>query len=201
MRIVMMGVQGSGKGTQSKLLAKELNCPHISTGDLFRANIVQGTDLGKKARQYTDRGELVPDEIVIDIVADRIRQDDANDGYILDGFPRSAVQLAALEYISPIDRAIMLELDDQTAIERLGGRSECTKCGILYGANRKPKENRASRFTHICNITEGVRKTKYDHLSILYGCVRFLVDSIELDIPFVPLNPLGDPVVKRDLAV
>ncbi len=139
MRIVMMGVQGSGKGTQSKLLAKELNLPHISTGDLFRANIGQGTELGKRAQQYTDKGELVPDGVVIDMVADRLKQPDADNGCLLDGFPRSAVQLAALEYIAPVDMTVLLELDDQTAIQRLGGRSECGKCGILYGSNRKPK--------------------------------------------------------------
>ena len=139
MKIVMMGVQGSGKGTQSKLLANELGLPHISTGDLFRANIGQGTELGKRAQEYTDRGELVPDGVVIDMVADRIGQDDAKGGFLLDGFPRSAVQLAALEYISPIDKAVLLELDDETAVKRLGGRSECPKCAILYGANRPPK--------------------------------------------------------------
>lgn len=138
MKIVMMGVQGSGKGTQSKLLAEKLSLPHISTGDLFRANISQGTELGKKAQQYTDNGKLVPDAVVIDMVADRLKQPDAADGFILDGFPRSAVQLAALEYISPIERTILLDLDDETAIARLGGRSECPKCGILYGTNRTP---------------------------------------------------------------
>jgi adenylate kinase len=138
-KVVLMGVQGSGKGTQSKMLAESLGLPHISTGDLFRANISQGTELGKKAQQYTDKGQLVPDAIVIDMVSDRIRQDDAKGGFILDGFPRSAVQLAAIEYTEPIDAVVLLELDDQTAIQRLGGRSECTKCGILYGANRKPK--------------------------------------------------------------
>jgi len=138
MKIVMMGVQGSGKGTQSKMLAEKLNLPHISTGDLFRANIREDTELGRKARQYTDSGQLVPDSVVIDMVADRIKQPDAAGGYIMDGFPRSAVQLAAMEYLSPADRVVMLDLDDDTAIKRLSGRSECVKCGILYGANRKP---------------------------------------------------------------
>jgi len=140
MKIVMMGVQGSGKGTQSKLLAQKLALPHISTGDLFRANISKGTELGKKAKEYTDSGQLVPDAVVIDMVKDRLAADDAAGGFILDGFPRSAVQLAAIEYLNPIERVVLLELDDATAIARLGGRSECTTCGILYGANRPPKE-------------------------------------------------------------
>jgi len=141
MRIVMMGVQGSGKGTQSKLLSKKLHLPHISTGDLLRANISQKTELGTQARQYTDNGELVPDELVIAMVADRVGQDDAKDGFILDGFPRSAMQLAACEHLWPVDRAILMELDDTTAIQRLAGRSECAPCGILYGANRKPAQD------------------------------------------------------------
>lgn len=140
MRIVMMGVQGSGKGTQSKLLAEKLNLPHISTGDLFRANIQQGTELGAKAREYSEKGQLVPDSLVIDMVADRIKQDDAARGFLLDGFPRSAVQLAAIEYLADIEKVVLLELDDDTAVQRLGGRSECGKCGILYGANKQPKE-------------------------------------------------------------
>lgn len=138
MKIVIMGVQGSGKGTQAKLLSKELNLPHISTGDLFRENIGAGTELGKQARQYADRGELVPDELVIDMLTERLKQDDAKEGFLLDGFPRSAVQLAALEYIAPIEKTILLGLDDETAIKRLGNRTECRKCGILYGANRSP---------------------------------------------------------------
>jgi len=141
MRILVMGVQGAGKGTQSKLLAEKLGVPHISTGDLFRANIAQGTELGRKAKEYTDSGRLVPDEIVIDMVVDRIGRNDAANGFVLDGFPRSAVQLAAAEYVCPIERAILLELDDATAVARLGSRSECPRCGILYGANRRPKEH------------------------------------------------------------
>ncbi len=140
MRIVMMGVQGSGKGTQSKLLAEKLNLPHISTGDLFRANISQGTELGAKAKEYSEKGQLVPDSLVIDMVAERLKQDDAANGFLLDGFPRSAVQLAAIEYLADIEKAVLLELDDDTAVQRLGGRSECSKCGILYGANRPPKD-------------------------------------------------------------
>lgn len=140
MNVVMMGVQGSGKGTQSKLLSQRLGLPHISTGDLLRENISAGTEIGLKAKAYTDRGELVPDEIVIDMVRARLAQEDAREGCLLDGFPRSGVQLAALEFLRPVDRAVMLELDDETAIARLGGRSECRKCGIIYGANSLPKQ-------------------------------------------------------------
>lgn len=139
MRIVMMGMQGSGKGTQSKILAEKLGLPHISTGDIFRQNISEGTELGRKAKEYTDKGDLVPDAITIDMVRDRLAQGDVEQGCILDGFPRNAVQLAALEFFAPADHCVLLELDEQTAIARLGQRSECPRCGTLYGANRKPK--------------------------------------------------------------
>lgn len=139
MNIVMMGVQGSGKGTQSKMLAEKLGIPHISTGDIFRDNIKNKTELGRQAQVYTDQGALVPDSIVINMAQDRLRQSDVDKGYILDGFPRNGVQLAALEYIKPVESAILLELDDATAIKRLTARILCGKCGVIYGANRAPK--------------------------------------------------------------
>ncbi|OPX22360.1 MAG: hypothetical protein B1H04_05100 [Planctomycetales bacterium 4484_123] len=139
MNIVMMGVQGSGKGTQSKLLAERLKLPHISTGDLFREHVAEGTELGRRAQGFMQRGELVPDAIVCDMVRDRLGRADAAGGFILDGFPRSAFQLAALEGLHPTDHAVLLELDDETALVRLAGRSECPRCHIIYGANRPPK--------------------------------------------------------------
>ena len=140
MNLTIMGVQGAGKGTQAKMMAEKLSLPHISTGDLFRKNIGEGTELGARAKSYMDKGNLVPDAVVIDMVRDRIGQDDAQKGFILDGFPRSGVQLAALEFLRPVEHAVLLELDKETAIARLGGRSECRKCEILYGANRRPKQ-------------------------------------------------------------
>ncbi|HOE64575.1 MAG TPA: nucleoside monophosphate kinase [Candidatus Sumerlaeota bacterium] len=139
MNIVMIGVQGAGKGTQSKMLSEKLGIPHISTGDIFRDNIKNQTPLGKEARKYIDRGALVPDAVVINMALSRINQPDAQKGYILDGFPRNGVQLAALEFAKPVDRAILLELDDATAIQRLNSRTICDTCGAIYGANRSPK--------------------------------------------------------------
>lgn len=141
MNIIMMGIQGSGKGTQAKLLAKHTGFPHVSVGDLFRAHISQGSDLGKQAKVFTDRGQLVPDELVMDMIRDRLQQPDVRKGIILDGFPRNPVQMAAMEYLKPVDHAIFLELDDATAIKRLTSRSECSKCGIIYGKNRPPKND------------------------------------------------------------
>lgn len=175
MRIVMMGMQGSGKGTQSKILADKLGVPHISTGDIFRANISQGTELGRKAKEYTDEGELVPDAVTIDMVRDRLAQPDARDGCILDGFPRNAVQLAALEFFAPADHAVLLELDEQTAIARLGQRSECPRCGILYGANKKPKEK------GVCDECGGPLKIRSDDTDAEAVRTRIATYKAEID--------------------
>jgi len=156
MNIVMMGVQGSGKGTQSKLLAERLKLPHISTGDLFRENVAAGTELGRRAQGFMARGELVPDALVCDMVRDRLARADAADGFMLDGFPRSACQLAPLEGLRPTEHAVLLELDDETAMARLAGRSECTRCGIIYGANRPPKT------PGVCDVCGGPLKVRDD---------------------------------------
>lgn len=141
MNIVIMGVQGSGKGTQSKMLSERVGIPHISVGDLLRAHIAEGTALGAQAKAFIDKGELVPDSLVIDMVDERLEQDDALSGFILDGFPRNDVQLAAMTRLKPIDHVVLIELDDETAIRRLAHRSECRQCGIIYGANRRPKQD------------------------------------------------------------
>jgi len=156
MNIVMMGVQGSGKGTQSKLLAEKLALPHVSTGDLFRDNLSRGTELGKRAKEFMDKGELVTDELVCDMVKDRLGQPDAANGCILDGFPRSSFQVAALETMKPSEHVVLLELDDETALARLGGRSECPKCQIIYGANRRPAK------AGVCDECGGPLKVRTD---------------------------------------
>jgi adenylate kinase len=179
MNIVMMGVQGSGKGTQSKMLAEHLKLPHISTGDLFRANLSQGTELGKRAKAFMDRGELVPDTIVIDMVKDRLTHADVcskKGGYILDGFPRNGVQLAALEFIRPVEHAVLLDLDDATAIKRLTGRSECSKCAIIYGANRPPKAK------GLCDKCGGPLKERSDDKDVQAVKTRLAVYHQEIDV-------------------
>ncbi len=126
--IVLLGAPGAGKGTQAALIANEYNIPHISTGDIFRKNIKDGTELGKKAKSFMDAGLLVPDELVIDLVADRLGQEDAKNGYILDGFPRTIAQAEALDKVATIDVALDIEVPFETIIERLGGRLVCI-CG------------------------------------------------------------------------
>ena len=123
MKIIMLGAPGAGKGTQAKKIAEKYNIPHISTGDIFRANIKNGTELGKKAKTYMDQGLLVPDELVVDLVVDRVAKDDAKNGYVLDGFPRTIPQAealdAALEKINDkVDFAIDVDVPDSNIIDR-----------------------------------------------------------------------------------
>ena len=137
MKIIMLGAPGAGKGTQAKQIAAKYQIPHISTGDIFRANIKNGTELGKKAKTYMDQGALVPDELTCDLVMDRIQQDDCKNGFVLDGFPRTIPQAealdAALKKISQtMDYAIDVDVPDENIVKRMGGRRACLNCGATY---------------------------------------------------------------------
>ena len=133
MKIIMLGAPGAGKGTQAKMIAEKCGIPHISTGDIFRANIKNGTELGAKAKEYMDKGLLVPDELVCDLVVDRIQQADCEKGYILDGFPRTIPQAEALENAlnaieQKLDYAIDIDVPDENIINRMSGRRACVGC-------------------------------------------------------------------------
>lgn len=137
MKVIMLGAPGAGKGTQAKQIADKYSIPHISTGDIFRANIKNGTELGKKAKTFMDQGLLVPDELVVELVADRIQQDDCKNGFVLDGFPRTIPQAealdAALEKINEkMDYAIDVDVPDKNIITRMSGRRACLNCGATY---------------------------------------------------------------------
>ena len=143
MKIIMLGAPGAGKGTQAKMLAAKYNIPHISTGDIFRANIKNGTPLGEKAKVYLDKGLLVPDELVVDLVIDRFKNPDCEKGYILDGFPRTIPQAKALtealEKIGEkVDFAINVEVPDENIIRRMSGRRACVGCGATYHIKYNP---------------------------------------------------------------
>ena len=143
MKIIMLGAPGAGKGTQAKRIAKKYGVPHISTGDIFRANIKEGTELGKKAKSYMDQGLLVPDELTCDLVVDRISQPDAQKGYVLDGFPRTIPQAEALTAAlekrgEKIDYAIDVEVPDANIIDRMSGRRACLSCGATYHLKYNP---------------------------------------------------------------
>lgn len=129
MKLVLFGPPGSGKGTQASLMKERMNIAHISTGDLFRKNIKEGTELGVLAKSYIEKGQLVPDEVTINMLKDRLSQGDCKNGYILDGFPRNLNQAVALEGITEIDRAILIDQKYDVIIPRLAGRRVCKACG------------------------------------------------------------------------
>lgn len=137
MKIIMLGAPGAGKGTQAKQIADKYSIPHISTGDIFRANLKAGTELGKKAKEYMDQGLLVPDELTCDLVMDRIAQGDCKNGFVLDGFPRTIPQAEALDAAltkinQKMDYAIDVDVPDDNIINRMSGRRACLNCGATY---------------------------------------------------------------------
>ena len=137
MKIIMLGAPGAGKGTQAKKIADKYNIPHISTGDIFRANLKAGTELGKKAKEYMDQGLLVPDELTLELIMDRFKDPDCANGYVLDGFPRTIPQAEALtkaleEKGESIDFAINVEVPDENIVNRMSGRRACLACGATY---------------------------------------------------------------------
>jgi adenylate kinase len=137
MRAVLVGPPGAGKGTQAQILASELSIPKVSTGDIFRANVSGKTDLGKKAKEYMDRGDLVPDEVTNAMVRDRLAQEDAAEGFLLDGFPRNVPQAETLKGIladldTTLDVVLELRVDEEEVVKRLSGRRSCPECGQVY---------------------------------------------------------------------
>ena len=132
MNIIFLGPPGAGKGTQAQRICDALKIPQISTGDILRRAMKEGTETGLKAKSFIDAGKLVPDEVIIDIVKERLAQDDCRNGYILDGFPRTVPQAEALDTFATIDCVIELAVEDQVLVDRLSGRRVCLKCGATY---------------------------------------------------------------------
>lgn len=155
MNLVLLGPPGAGKGTQATKIIEKYGIPHISTGDIFRSNIKEGTPLGKKAKEYMDKGELVPDSLVIEIATDRLDRDDCREGFLLDGFPRTVTQAKALDdhlavKDKKIDHVLDIKVEKEELISRLTGRRVCRNCGATYHAvNIPPKEE------GICDICGG----------------------------------------------
>lgn len=143
MNLILLGPPGAGKGTQAAKIIEKYNIPHISTGDIFRKNISEGTDLGMKAKAYMDRGELVPDSLVIEIATDRLTEDDCKDGFLLDGFPRTVEQAVALDAFlrergKKIDHVLDIDVPKEELIERIIGRRICKSCGASYHVKNLP---------------------------------------------------------------
>ena len=155
MKIIMLGAPGAGKGTQAKKIAAKYEIPHISTGDIFRANIKNGTELGKKAKSFMDQGLLVPDELTVDLVMDRIQKEDCKNGYILDGFPRTIPQAEALDQAlkalgDKLDYAIEVDVPDENIVKRMAGRRACVHCGATYHIVHAP-----TKVENICDVCGG----------------------------------------------
>ena len=155
MRLILLGPPNAGKGTQAQSLIETYQIPQISTGDIFRANIKQETPLGKKAKDYLDQGLLVPDELVVDIVKDRLQKDDCQKGFLLDGFPRTVVQAEALEdflkeHEQSLDKAINIHVTTEVLVERAVGRRVCQQCGATYHIKFKPPEK-----DNVCDVCGG----------------------------------------------
>ena len=152
MKIIMLGAPGAGKGTQAKKIAEKYQIPHISTGDIFRFNIKEGTELGMKAKAYMDQGGLVPDELTIGMLMDRFQKEDCQNGYVLDGFPRTIPQAESLtnalnERGQKIDYAVNVDVPDENIVNRMSGRRACLSCGATYHIVYKP-----SKVEGICDV-------------------------------------------------
>ncbi|MGV9304540.1 adenylate kinase [Nonomuraea sp. NPDC003727] len=154
MRLVLVGPPGAGKGTQAQFIASNLSIPKISTGDIFRANVSGGTELGKLAKTYMDRGDLVPDEVTIAMVRDRLSEEDAQDGFLLDGFPRNVPQAEILrdmlkDWGQKLDLVLELVVDDEEVVRRLAGRRTCSQCGRIWHVEFDDKRD------DICDVCGG----------------------------------------------
>lgn len=149
MKIVLLGPPGAGKGTQAKSISNKYSIPHISTGDIFRKNISENTPLGIEAKSYMDKGQLVPDEVTINMVKDRLSQDDCKNGYLLDGFPRTVAQAEALDSFlnernEELDTALAIEVPNEFILERMTGRRVCPSCGASYHVKFNPPTDNKS---------------------------------------------------------
>lgn len=155
MRLILLGPPGAGKGTQAANIIKNYNIPHISTGDIFRKNIKEGTELGLKAKAFMDRGELVPDSLVVEIVEDRLKEADCKEGFLLDGFPRTVVQAEALDKVLTamelsLDTVVNIKVDPNLLVKRAVGRRICRGCGATYHVEFNP-----SKAEGVCDVCGG----------------------------------------------
>ncbi len=177
MNIIFLGPPGAGKGTQAQRICNALNIPQISTGDILRRAMKEQTPTGLKAKSYIDAGKLVPDDVIIDIVRDRLAQDDAQHGYILDGFPRTVPQAEALEGIAKIDAVIDLDVPDEKLIARLSGRRVCLKCGATYHVSLLGNETKcAACGEELVQRNDDKAETVLNRLNVYHDQTAPLVD-------------------------
>lgn len=184
MRIILLGAPGAGKGTQAKMISKHFQIPHISTGDLFRDHINKGTEIGLQAKSYLDNGKLVPDELTLYLVNERLSKEDCSSGYLLDGFPRNLYQAKIFNYFlnskgNSIDKVVLIDIPKHEIIERISGRRFCTKCGSSYHIKFNP-----SKLADKCEACGGtlIQRTDdneevvLDRLTTYYKTIKPIVD-------------------------
>ena len=157
MKLIFLGPPGAGKGTLASLVSKEIGVPQISTGDIFREAIKRGTELGKKVKEIVGRGDLVPDELTVSLVRERLAEPDAAKGYILDGFPRTIPQAAALEQFQSLDAVVNFTIGDDVVVKRLSGREICKTCGAIYHVTNMP-----AKVKGVCDACGGPLYTRPD---------------------------------------
>lgn len=200
MRLILLGPPGAGKGTQAANIVNKYQLPHISTGDIFRANIKQGTELGNRAKAFMDKGELVPDSLVVELVEDRLQQDDTKIGFMLDGFPRTLPQAEALDSVlanmgSTLNFVVNIVVDPSVLVERAVGRRICKDCGATYHIKFNP-----SKVEGVCNVCSGElyqrsddnAETVENRISVYTNETAPLVDYYKDSGKLVSINGLQD---------
>ena len=184
MKLVILGPPGAGKGTQAEYIVERYNIPHISTGDIFRENIKNNTELGKKAKSYMDKGLLVPDELVIELVEDRLNKDDAKEGFLLDGFPRTVAQAVSLDSIldkndEKLTKVINISVDPEILIERAVGRRVCKTCGMTYHVKFNPPKEEGicdKDGTKLIQRDDDIEETVKTRISVYFDQTAPLID-------------------------
>ncbi|MHC5098422.1 adenylate kinase [Peptoniphilus genitalis] len=184
MKLVILGPPGAGKGTQAEYIVKRYNIPHISTGDIFRENIKNNTELGKKAKSYMDKGLLVPDDLVIALVEDRLNKDDAKEGFLLDGFPRTVAQAVSLDSIldkndDKLTKVINISVDPEILIERAVGRRVCKTCGMTYHVKFNPPKEKGvcdKDGTKLIQRDDDTEETVKTRISVYFDQTAPLID-------------------------
>lgn len=209
--LVLLGVPGAGKGTQAKLLEESLHLPQISTGDIFRYNMKNQTELGQLAKSYMDRGDLVPDEVTIKMVEDRLQRPDCANGAIMDGFPRNLVQATAFDAVAApyggVTLAPLISLDDEEAVKRMTGRRVCRTCGAVYHVEFNPPKREG-----VCDLDQGELYQRADdtldtvrnRLFVYYKQTAPLIGYYYAKSLLVDLNgaqPIGDVQSKLKVLI
>ena len=191
MNLILLGAPGAGKGTHSVRIAEKYGIPHISTGDIFRKNIKEQTPIGVTAKSYIDKGQLVPDEVTVEIVRLRLMEDDAKNGYLLDGFPRNLAQAEALDKIANIDTVINIDVDLGALSDRLTGRRVCSKCGESYHVSTKKDEDCDKCGGKLMHRDDDKPETVANRLNVYTASTAPLIDYYEKQGKLVTVNGMN----------